>query len=94
MVHSVEIVQPLAVIIHQLSGEAQHVIGDDLVDKIDIRAKGKCRVVVSLQVCNADIEKVEIGIGGNVVECHQVIAHVHVTVVVDPFRFYYCSTGE
>ncbi len=22
------------------------------------------------------------------------IAHIHVTVVVDPLRFYYCSTGE
>ena len=43
---------------------------------------------------HADIHGIVEPVGGNVIESNQVIAHVHMAVVVDPLRFHFGVGSE
>ena len=85
VVHLVEVVQALGVVTEEQRGEAQRVALADfaVVGHVGFEAEGGDARGAAVGLVEAD--RAEELVGGEV-EDHDVVAHVHVAVVVDPLR--------
>ena len=85
VVHLVAVVEALGVPAEQARGEAQRIALAHLAHEGQVRLQAERGDLAFPPVGAIEADEVHPGVGGEV-EHHQVVAHVHVPVVVDPLR--------